>query len=94
LLRVGGFSFCLFIIIPSLVFVFAWLHFPCCCRKGKACFSPASSQTLVALSSYLYCSFRFCYSPSTPLPPANVHSPLLVLYLPFFPFLSRFYYPH
>jgi hypothetical protein len=34
LFRVGGFSFCLFIIIPF--FVFAWLCFARCCGKGKS----------------------------------------------------------
>jgi hypothetical protein len=94
LFQVGGFSFCLFIVIPFFVFVFAWLCFARCCGKEKVCFSLASSQMLVAPSSYLYCSFHFYCSPSTPLPLADVHSPLLGLYLSFFPSLSRFYYPH
>ncbi|KAJ7852231.1 P-loop containing nucleoside triphosphate hydrolase protein [Mycena leptocephala] len=49
--------------------------------RGKARFSLASSWTLVAPSSYLYCSFHFCYSPSTPLP--LISSCLIPLFLSF-----------
>jgi hypothetical protein len=94
LFQVGGFSFCLFIMIPFFVFVFAWLRFARCCGKGKARFSLASSQTLVASSSYLYRSFQFCYSTSAPFPLADVDSLSLVLYFSFFPSFSRFYYPY
>ncbi|KAJ7872410.1 P-loop containing nucleoside triphosphate hydrolase protein [Mycena leptocephala] len=48
----------------------------------QARFSLASSRTLVTPSSYLYRSFRFCYSPSAPLPLADLHPPLLLLRQP------------